>query len=201
MRRKFHTVLRGHLSARIARTTFVALSTAALTLSATAAHAQNFDFKRLQSQAEQFTVIVKATVSMSMGSEPFESKIRGLGLVVRDDGLVMIDATLVDFGSGMSAYYGSAAGFDVFNMTVEFLDGREFSAEWLGADPFNGLGFLKVTNGDHQFKTVEFADRSDFRVGEWVSLFYLLPENVSPPLGADVGMITALLEEPEKAPL
>lgn len=164
--------------------------------------AQDFDFARLNDRAQEHTVIVKATVSMSMGNEPFETKVRGIGVLVTEDGLVIVNASLIDFGSGMPAYFGVSGGFDVFNLTVSTLSGESYGAEWLGIDRLTGVGFLRVRDPESpKFKPISFSTRKSYSVGEWVALFYLLPDYVEPPLGADIGMITALLTEPERAPL
>lgn len=164
--------------------------------------AQNFDFKKLGKKAEKYTVIVNATVSVSMGSEPFESKVRGLGIVVNERGLVIIDAQLIDFSSGLSSIYGGSSSFEVVRMYVQTLDGQKFPAKWLGSDRFSGVGFCQIDAAKSgMFDYVTFRSRNDFRVGEWVALFFLLPDYVNPPLAADVGMITAVLTEPEISPL
>lgn len=162
--------------------------------------AQNFDFKKLNKKAEKYTVIVNATVAVSMGSEPFESKVRGLGIVVNDKGLVIVDAELIDFSSGLSSIYGGSSSFEVVRMNIQTLDGRKFPARWIGSDRFSGVGFCQIDAGG-SFDHVTFRPRDDFRVGEWVALFFLLPDYVEPPLAADVGMITAVLAEPETSPL
>lgn len=164
--------------------------------------AQNFDFKKLSKKAEKYTVIVNATVAVSMGSEPFDSKVRGLGIVVSSTGLVIIDAELIDFSSGLSSIYGGSSSFEVLRINIETLDGRRYPAKWLGSDRFSGIGFCQIDAANSgSFDHVTFRSRNDFKVGEWVALFFLLPEYVEPPLAADVGMITAVLTEPEIAPL
>jgi S1-C subfamily serine protease len=166
------------------------------------AEAQRFDFRRLQEKAKKYTVIVKATVSVSTGSEPIEADVRGLGVIVTERGLTILDASTIDFGSGVAAYYGASSSFEVTNLTVTNLSGEEWKAEWLGIDQFSGIGFCRILDSAQaSFDFVRFHKRDDFKVGEWTALFFLLPEYVDPPIGADVGMITAVLEKPEKSPL
>jgi S1-C subfamily serine protease len=44
---------------------------------------------------------------------------------------------------------------------------------------------------------VRFASSPEFRIGNWVALYMLLPEFVSPPIAADIGMISTHLQKPE----
>ncbi len=170
--------------------------------SAVQVSAQRFDFKRLREKAQKYTVVIKANVSISSGSEPLDTEVRGMGTVVSEAGLIILDASTIDFGSGMASYYGASASFDVKDIKVTTLNGEEFDAEWLGIDQFSGIGFCKITDSiQSSFDYVHFRKRFDFKVGEWTALFFLLPDYVEPPIGADVGMITAIWEKPENAPL
>ncbi|MFQ5607089.1 MAG: PDZ domain-containing protein [Candidatus Zixiibacteriota bacterium] len=188
-----------------ALTLALAATTFALAGLAASSSAQEFDFRKLRAKAEKYTVIVSATVSVSMGAEPFESKVRGLGVVVSERGLVIIDASLVELGSGLASIYGGTSSFEVLKMNVQLLGGEKRPAEWLGSDRYSGVGFCQIESPasgvPERFDRVDFRPRRDFKVGEWVALFFLLPEYVEPPLAGDVGMITAVLTEPETSPL
>ncbi len=200
---KRHTGCDSALKFRFAKFgVFVAILFAVVLSLAQVSEAQRFDFRRLQEKAKKYTVIVKATVSVSTGSEPVEANVRGMGAIVTQDGLVILDAATIDFGSGVAAYYGTTSSFEVNNLTVTSLNGDEWKAEWLGIDQFSGIGFCRITDSVRtSFDHVRFHKRYDFKVGEWTALFFLLPEYVDPPIGADIGMITAVLEKPEKSPL
>lgn len=166
---------------------------------------QSFDFEKILKQAQDYTVIVKATLAMSMGAEPFEFDVRGLGTVVTNEGLVMIDGSLIDMHSAVSAFYGGATSFDVRSLTVTTLSGVTYDAEWLGSDNFSGLGFLRLKDisdlEDEDLSPVRFRQQRKFSVGQWLALLMLLPENITPPLAVDIGLVNAIMVEPEQAPL
>ncbi len=178
---------------------FALISVAA---SVKAVNSPSFDFHRIEDQARKYTVIVDASVEFSFGMQTAEQQERLLGTIVTEDGLILVDGTVFSSDQLMS----SAAGFH-FKSTptkieVKTLDGDTFNAEYIGADRFTRIGFLRITDaGDKKFSPVQFKMAPDLKVGDWVALFMLLPEFIDPPLAGDVGMISALVTMPEKLAL
>ena len=169
-----------------------------LSLCSAPSQAQNFDFEYLLPKAREYTVFINAKVAISLGSETHETKSRGLGTVLTSDGLVMFNSSLVEFGG----FYGGGANSDVLSIRVSTVNGKEFEAEWLGSDRYSGIGFCKVRKTD-SWKSghIKFQKQSAFKIGDWMALFFPLPEHVNPNLAADIGMVSALLEKPERFPL
>jgi len=173
-----------------------------LSLNPGLSQAQDFDFDRLLPRAEKYTVLINAKVAISLGSETHEAKSRGLGTVLTSDGLVMFNSSLVEYGGGMAAFYGGRSNSDVLSIRVSTLTGKEFEAEWLGSDRYSGIGFCKVSKTDSwKSDYIRFEKEPEFKIGDWMALFFPLPEHVNPSLGADIGMVSALLEKPERFPL
>ena len=157
-----------------------------------------FDFAKIEKQVRQFTVIVDIRVELSFGSQTEEQKMRLLGTIIDESGLVIFD------GEGLSdetvpTLSNITMKIRPTRLTARTLDGREFSGEFLGVDRFTHIGFgqLKAANGE-KFTPVKFATNPQFVIGSWLGLYMLLPEFANPPLAADVGMIAAQIETPEK---
>ncbi|MFH1372823.1 MAG: PDZ domain-containing protein [bacterium] len=162
---------------------------------------QDFDFDRLQQQVRRFTVIVDMKLEISFGIHTSDQQVRYLGTVVSTDGLVMFNG--VDLGDNQLAGL-SPVTVKVIPTRIEVttLDGDEYDGEYLGVDRFTEIGFIRITGRNlPTFTPVEFDSGRTFGVGEWLALFMLLPEFATPPLAADIGMISAVVESPELFPL
>ncbi len=172
----------------------------AATLSTTVS-AQRFDFDRLSRAAENYTVILDIQIELSFGVQSTEQQERVLGTVVRDDGLVLFDGSFLDAGSE----FGFAGGLTVrttpTSITVTTLEGTELAAEYVGMDRTSRLGFARILESNDEFVPVRFTRTQRFTIGSWVAIYTLLPDYVVPPIAADIGMISALLSEPEPFPL
>ena len=88
------------------------------------------------------------------GGQPFEQSGLGSGAFVREDGYVVTNNHVIE---------------DATDLRVLLFDGRELSAEVVGADPFSDLAVLKV-DGDG-FPALRFGDAAETRVGQWVLAF------------------------------
>ncbi|PWB67805.1 hypothetical protein C3F09_12835 [candidate division GN15 bacterium] len=165
------------------------------------AQAQTFDFARLQSSVRDYTVVLKVKVEIAFGMQTNEQEVRLLGTVVTPEGLILFDGSTVSSEQHSSM---SGASFRVTPVSIEVttLAGRKYSAELVGVDRFTQLGFARITNaGNTRFAPVQFAMNQQFKVGSWLTAYMLLPEFVTPPVASDVGMISSLIESPEKFPL
>ncbi|MEW6050742.1 MAG: PDZ domain-containing protein [Candidatus Zixiibacteriota bacterium] len=164
--------------------------------------AQNFEFDRLQQMVREFTVIMKIKVEISMGMQTNEQEQRVLGTVVSEDGLVVFDGSFLSTEHPFAAMSGFTMKTTPTKIEVSTFAGKKYSAEFVGIDRFTKLGFARIT-GDTagRFKPVRFTSNLQFKVGSWLALYMLLPEFVNPPIAADIGMISTIVEQPERFPL
>ncbi|MDZ4722736.1 MAG: PDZ domain-containing protein [candidate division Zixibacteria bacterium] len=166
------------------------------------AHAQNFDFERLGKAMNEYTVILEIRVELAFGSQTSEQKQRVLGTIVSTDGVVLFDGGFLDTDNAFSALSGLSIRTTPTKIEVKTLDGDKMSAEFIGVDRFTKLGFVKITSkGDQKFTPVKFASKVRFTLGTWLATYMLLPEFVSPPVAADIGMLSSIIESPEIFPL
>jgi serine protease Do len=165
------------------------------------ARGQSFDFARLQSVVRDYTVVLKVKVEISFGMQTNEQEVRLLGTVVSPEGLILFDGTTVS-----SEQHGSMSGMSFrvtpVNIEVTTLQGKKYKAELVGIDRFTQLGFARITDaGGTRFASVQFSMNQQFKIGSWLAAYMLLPEFVTPPVAADIGMISSLIDSPEKFPL
>jgi serine protease Do len=166
------------------------------------AQPQNIDFGRLTELIKPYTVIVKLKVELSFGMQTSEQEQRLLGTIVTDDGMVLFDGALLATEHQFSSMAGMTVKATPTSIEIATLAGKKYKADFVGVDRFTKLAFAKITDGGPaKFSPVKFAPNQQFRVGSWVSLFMLLPDFVNPPVSADIGMISSLIETPEKFPL
>ncbi len=163
--------------------------------------AQSFDFEKLEKIVSEVSVIINMKVEYSFGAHTNEQEERYLGSVVSEDGLVLYNGFTLSGDNPISALTGMNVKTTTSEITVTFLDGTEYPAEFVGVDRFSKIGFIKIKADDHKFKALKFISEKKYKVGDWVALYMLLPEYVQPPLSADVGMISTLIETPEEFPL
>ncbi len=170
--------------------------------SSASVQAQSFDFRKLEKAIQDYTVILDMKVELSFGMQTNEQEQRLLGTIVTEDGLVIFDGSGLDFEHPFASLSGVSFKATPTNIEVTMLDGRKFSGEYLGVDRFTRIGALKITDaGDTKFQPVQFVGNQKFEVGQWVALYMLLPEYVEPPLAADIGMLSTIVEAPEAFPL
>lgn len=166
------------------------------------ARAQNFDFAELQKIIEPYTVIIDMKLEVSFGVHVNEQEDRLLGTVVTEDGLILFDGASLASDNALSSFSGFTVRTTPTEIKITTLDGRRFQGEYVGADRFTKIGFLKITGaGEQKFTPVKFNTERNFQVGSWTALYMLLPEFVSPPMAADVGMISTIIQSPEYFPL
>ena len=170
------------------------------------ANAQNFDFDKLHKKIEKYTVILDMKIELSFGMQTNEQEQRALGTIVTADGLVIFDGSFLAMQNPLSAISGVTFKTTPVKIDITCLDGKKYEGEYIGVDDFTQIGFVKILppgdpGTEMTFDHVTFAKNQKFEIGSWVALYMLLPEFVSPPLSADVGMISNLVESPEEFPL
>lgn len=170
-----------------------------ISLTAVAAIGQNFDFERINKKAFDYTVAVNIKLEVSFGTQTSDAQIRGIGTIVTRDGLVIFDGSPLDDDSPFSMMSGMQMDIKPTSIEIVKSDGTRYPADYIGVDRFTKLGFCRITSETPlEFKPVSFSHRRDYRVGEWLAAYLLLPEFVSPLLASDVGMISALIQVPDQ---
>lgn len=165
-------------------------------------HAQSFDFERLESIVKEYTVFLKVQVEFSFGIQTNEHEQRLLGTVVTKDGLVMFDGSFLSDNNPFAPVSGFTFRSTLTRIEITTFDEKKYEAEYVGVDRFTRIAFARIrSDGGEQFKPIKFVKDHKFKVGDWLGVFLLLPEFVQPPLAADMGMISTLIETPEEFPL
>ncbi|MEE8575856.1 MAG: hypothetical protein V3T31_01255, partial [candidate division Zixibacteria bacterium] len=153
----------------------------------TQASSQSFDFAKLSGEVADFTLVMKMKVEVSFGMQSTEHEQRLLATIISPDGLVVFDGTSLEFDHPFAGY--SPVTVKTTPSTIEFVstDGSEtYAGECVGSDPYTKLAFARIVNTDgRRFDYVQFVPNSQPVVGDWLSLFMLLPEYISPPLASD----------------
>jgi len=161
--------------------------------------AQSFDFERLEKSAGEFTVVIDMKIEFSFGMQSNEHEQRLMGTLVSDDGLVLFDGGFLSESNPLSPMSSFSFRADPTSIEITTLDDEKFDAEYIGVDRQTGIGFLRITNAEgRSFSPVKFATGRQFKLGEWLAVFMLLPEFVRPPMAADVGMVSTLVTSPEE---
>lgn len=180
----------------------IPLALAVVLVLPSAARSQNFDFVRLNEVVKPYTVIVKLKVELSFGMQTNEQEQRLLGTIVTEDGLLLFDGALLATEHQFSSMAGMTVKATATSIEVTTMGGKKYKADFVGVDRFTKLAFARISDaGSTRFTPVKFVPGQQFRIGSWVSLFMLLPEFVNPPVSSDIGMISALVDTPEKFPL
>jgi serine protease Do len=168
-------------------------------LGTSAANALQFDFERIEKEAREYTVTVDARIEISFGRQSTEALSRKLGAVVDESGLIVFDGADVNSDDPFSLMSGMTVNAEPKSIEVEFMDGRKYPAEYIGIDRFTKLAFCRIKAGEKaKFRAVDFKKRDDFQIGDWLATFLQLPKFISPPVAADVGMVSAIIESPER---
>jgi len=166
------------------------------------ANAQNFDFGKLGIRSNAYMVVIDMQIEVSFGINTSDQEERYLGTIVTEDGLVIFDGTDIASDNIFSSFSGLTVKTTPTKIEITTLDGISYDGKLLGFDRFTKVGFIKIIAEENvKFSPVKFNKHHEFRIGEWLALFMLMPEFVTPPLSADIGMVSNLVESPEPFPL
>ena len=166
------------------------------------ANSQNFDFGKLGSRSKAYMVVIDMQIEVSFGINTSDQEERYLGTIVTEEGLVIFDGTDIASDNMFSSFSGLTVKTTPTKIEISTLDGISYDGELLGYDRFTKVGFIKILAEDNEkFSPVKFNKHHEFRIGEWLALFMLMPEFITPPLSADIGMVSNLVEAPEPFPL
>ncbi|MFZ4099844.1 MAG: Do family serine endopeptidase [Chlamydiia bacterium] len=84
--------------------------------------------------------------------QPKQAAARGSGFIVSPDGYILTNHHVIK---------------DAKTITVVLINGREFPASVVGADPHTDIGIIKIEGNNLPFLT--FADSEEVQIGEWVA--------------------------------
>ncbi|MEA2030312.1 MAG: PDZ domain-containing protein [candidate division Zixibacteria bacterium] len=163
--------------------------------------AQKFNFNLLEQKIQSFSVIIDMKLEISFGIHTAKQSERYLGTIVSRDGMVIFNGSSLNNSAGMQGLSGFSVKTNPTFIEISTMDGKTYEAEFIGVDRFTDIGFLRIKGDSNQFTPIEFKGDQEFQTGDWLSLYMLLPEFINPPLTADVGMISTLVESPERFPL
>ena len=85
--------------------------------------------------------------------EPQRLQGSGSGFIIDESGLILTNHHVVR---------------DAVNVNVMLLDGREFTAQVMGADPSTDVAVIRVDAGDQKLPVIELGDSERLKVGDWV---------------------------------
>ncbi|MCP4704493.1 MAG: PDZ domain-containing protein [candidate division Zixibacteria bacterium] len=161
--------------------------------------AYDFDYKAISKDASEYLVIIDIEVEVSFGTQSTDMKNRTLGTIVSSEGLIIFDGNPINADDPFSVMSGMEVNIEPQKIEITLMDERVYQAEFIGIDQFTKLGFCKIISGEKEtFKYLKLKKRNDFKIGEMLTVYMLLPNYVTPSLAVDVGMVSALVEEPEE---
>lgn len=166
--------------------------------------AQSFNYGKLYEESRKVTLVIDMTIEFSFGIHKNEQKSRFLGTVVSGDGLVIFNGTILNSESSLTQMSGSGYNIKIAptDIKVTTHDGIKMEAEYVGVDRFTNIAFLKVTAADnHKFVPVKFKKNASLKTGQWLTLYSLLPDFISPSMAADIAMVSVNVTSPEEMPL
>ncbi|MCB2230822.1 PDZ domain-containing protein [bacterium] len=189
------------------RSVIVAVALAILGLGAAASPANaittDFDFGRLSKQVEQYSLVMEMKLELSFGMQTTEQEITLLATVVSKDGLVVFDGTTLDLSDPFNTFSSFSIKSTPTRIEFKTLDGSTtYEGEYIGNDRYTKIGMARIVDSTGtEFPYCKFSNKASLSTGDWVALYYLLPEFVSPRVGADIGMVSTVIEMPEKFPM
>jgi len=161
--------------------------------------AQDINFNKIYKEALEYTVSVNLVVEVSFGTQTSDAKSRSIGTIVSPDGLIIFDGAPLNNEDPFSLMPGVQISTEPKSAEVVMMDGTKFPAEYIGLDRFTGIAFCRILpDKKRELKFVTFQQKNDFKVGEWIALYSLLPEYVTPRLSADIGLVSAIIDKPER---
>lgn len=161
--------------------------------------AYDFNYDQISREASNYTVVVDMEIEISFGTQTTEMKNRMIGSIVSSDGLVVFDGTSIDNDDPFSVMSGMQLNIEPSKIEITLMDERKYSAEFIGIDQFTKLAFCRIISEEPvEFKYLKLEKRSDYKIGEMLTTYILLPKFISPSLGVDVGLVSAVINEPEE---
>ena len=161
--------------------------------------AKDYDYNKIQSRANKYLVEITIQTEVSFGTQTTEVESRGMGTIVTSDGMVVFDGRPIDSEDPFSTMTGMQINAEPVSIDIKFFDGRSYKAEYIGIDRFTKIGFARISGEENEkFDYLDFNSKRNLKIGDMLICMMLLPDYVEPPMSIDIGMVSALLTEPEE---
>jgi len=164
-------------------------------LSAPESESVSEKLSRLEDRYRQSLVQVRYTqqVMVSTGEPPQEEELTTTGLLISDDGMVMVSGMIYEPFNQVPHGVGirfpatvSRAIAEVSDARISLVDGNEYSATLLGRDSEADVAFFRIEAEDRRFEPVVFGRPPMPSVGQEVVVISLLPEPLGPALAVEL---------------
>ena len=144
-------------------------------------------------------------VMVTTGEPPQEAELTTTGIVVSEDGTVMVSGMIYEpfneVPHGVGVRFPSTVSrtdATVSEAHVRFVDGSEYSATLLGRDAEADVAFFQIDAEDRRFQPVEFGSPPPATVGQGVVVLSLLPEPLGPALAVELTRVQAVVSAPSE---
>lgn len=150
-------------------------------------------------------VIYSQQVIVSTGEPPQEAELTTTGIVVSEDGTVMVSGMIYEPFNEVPHGVGirfpstvSRADATISEARVHLVDGSEYSATLLGRDVEADVAFFQIDAEDRKFRPAVFGSPPPAEVGQEVVVLSLLPEPMGPVLAVELTRVQAVVSDPSE---
>lgn len=160
----------------------------------------------LEEQYRHSLVQVRYTqqVQFSTAEPPQEDELTTTGIVVSEDGVVMVSAVVfepfnqVPHGIGIR-FPASVARTDARIREARIrVDGVEYPATLLGRDIDADVAFFRIDKEGGTFRAVDFSRGRPVTVGQQVAVLSRLPDPLGPNLAVELARVQSLVTKPQE---
>jgi serine protease Do len=160
---------------------------------------------RLEQQYRQSLVQVRYTqqVQFSTADPPREEELTTTGVVVSEDGVVLVSAVVFEpfneVPQGMGIRFPASvtrADAEIRELRVR-VDGEEFPATLLGRDTDADVAFIRIDTEGRTFKPVDFSKGYQAGIGQEVAVLSRLPEPLGPNLAVELTRVQSVVTKPQ----
>ena len=142
-------------------------------------------------------------VRVSPGEPPQEAELATTGILVSEDGMVMVSGMIyepfTDVPHGVGVRFPASVTREdatVSEARVHLVDGSEHAATLIGRDAEADVAFLRIDAGERRFEPVVFGSAPAAAVGQEVVVLSLLPEPLGPALAVELTRVQAVVSNP-----
>ena len=158
----------------------------------------------LEQQYRQSLVQVRYTqqVQFSTADPPQESELTTTGVIVSEDGVVLVSAAIFEpfneVPQGMGIRFPSSvtrADAEIREVRIR-VDGEEYPGTLLGRDIDADVAFLRIDTEGRSFKPVVFGPEPVAGIGQEVVVLSRLPEPLGPSLAVELTRVQSVVTKP-----